>query len=72
MANQEAERGKNEKDVLDQIAGREGEAAEPAAEAAAPSKKRALGWMGYLGCVLWFAVIVAAGALGWMVFLGGA
>ena len=69
MANQEAERGKNEQDVLDQIAGREEEASEPAP---APAKKRSLGWMGYLGCVLWFAVFVAAGALGWVLFVSGA
>ena len=75
MANQGAERGKNEQDVLDQIAGREGDAGEAAGEPtpeAAPAKRRSLGWMVYVGGALWLAVIVAAGAVGWTFFLGGA
>ena len=72
MADRETERRKTEQEALDQIAGREGDAAGSAPKAAAPAKSRSLGWMDYVGGVLWLTVLAGAGAAGWLFFAGGA
>lgn len=62
MAAKETDRVKSEKNMIDQINGDE-----EAAPVQAPAKAKA-GWITYVGSVLWLAVLLGAGGVGWLVF----
>ncbi len=61
MAANGTERVKSEQKIIDQINGDEDEA-----PVQAPAKAKA-GWMTYVGSVLWLAVLLGAGGVGWLV-----
>jgi uncharacterized protein HemX len=61
MAAKGAERAKTEKNMIDQINGDE-----DAAPAETTVKAKA-GWMTYVGSVLWLAVLLGVGGVGWLV-----
>lgn len=65
MAKQEV-REKHEQGMLNNIGGRDEPAAEPAAPAA-PKAKKPIGWMVYVGSVLWATFLCGAGLVAWLV-----
>jgi hypothetical protein len=64
MAAKDAIRAKSEQKIIGQINGDEDAA--PVSDQA-PAKTKA-GWMTYVGSVLWLAVLLGAGGVGWLVF----
>ena len=54
--------------MLNNISGRDEESPEP--DAAASAKGPSIGWMGYVGGVLWLSVLLAAGGVAWLVVAG--
>jgi len=70
MAKQKKERRAAEQGMLDNIAGRDEGAAGNAA--ASQEKSLRIGWMGYVGGVLWAMVLCGAGLAAWLAFTDGA
>ena len=72
MAAEQQARDQQEQGMLNNIGGREEEA--PGPEAAAPGidtpgKSAGIGWMGYVGGLLWVTVLVGTGGVAWLIFI---
>ena len=67
MANKQQDRQNHEKGMLNDIGGHE----EPAPEPAAPVASVSIGWMGYVGGVLWVSVLGVGGLIAWLAFKTG-
>lgn len=72
MAKQSATREKQQKGMLKSIGGRDdAESDAETAGEAAPDKAAGIGWIGYVGGLLWALVFCAAGVVGWLIFANG-
>jgi hypothetical protein len=67
MAKKKEARQDHEQGMLNNIGGRD----EPSPNPAAPGASASIGWMGYVGGVLWATVLGGAGFIGWLAFTGG-